>query len=171
MLSVCRCTPPPPNYTITIMIATILISTYRVAFATYLLSIACFVLNIQWGAIYMLITGLQLHCRFVLWNTMIYGYQLPEWFSYSLTAKILWCSKFAITCRFASASVLPHIWSDHHQWSTTDNPLFWRYTKPSVQLGILVGLVHRVLVNRGSIDDNFYWLEVAMENSRILPSQ
>lgn len=36
----------------------IVISTYRVAFATYLLSIACFVLNIRWGAIYMLITGL-----------------------------------------------------------------------------------------------------------------
>ena len=65
------------------MIVTILISTYRVAFATYLLSIACFVLNVRWGAIYMLITGLQLHSRFVLWNTMIYGYQLPEWFSYT----------------------------------------------------------------------------------------
>ena len=59
MLSVCRCTPPPHKYMITIMIATILISTYRVAFATYLLSITCFVLNIRWGAIYMLITGLH----------------------------------------------------------------------------------------------------------------
>jgi len=35
-----------------------LFSFHRVAFGTYLLSIALFVVNVRWGAIYMLITGM-----------------------------------------------------------------------------------------------------------------